>query len=175
MEARFTNRCRLDEPTLRETYAALLCRPTRIVAMALAAFFIVQMLLLALLLPRGGEMLAEYWWALALWGAGLAWMIAQPRLLARRTHRRHRTHRGDAVPEVTAAFHDDEIVLHEGRNEAHYPYTYVVRVRRTRRLWLLRLDGREAIVLDRTGFAGIDDEGFGRFLRAKCPQAKWKI
>lgn len=105
---------------------------------------------------------------------GIAGMFV-PRLNARYAVRNNRRLMNGATPEVVVRYTDAEIVANEAKNEVHYAYGQLTRVRSTRRLWILQLGPRMALVVDKEGFTRGERERFPDFIRAKCPGLKGKF
>ncbi|HBX90852.1 YcxB family protein [Alistipes sp.] len=97
---------------------------------------------------------------------------ASPRRQAIAAERQHRRRFDGELPEVTAAFSDGEILLRERRDEQHFDYAQVERIRRRGPMTLLVLRGRLTIPLPDAGFTKGDAASFGAFIRARCPEAK---
>ena len=117
---------------------------------------------------------ASAFWGWALLATGIAGQFA-PRLNARNAVRNHRRLMNGATPEVIVRYTDAEIIGSEAKNEFHYAYGQITRVRSTSRLWLLQLGPRMALVVDKEGFVRGERERFPDFIRAKCPGLKGKF
>ena len=86
--------------------------------------------------------------------------------VARKNHKRY----GCEVT-VTLRFYADRIVVcnHQEQTEADLPYSQIAAVRQSRRLYLLVLPGRMALLLEKTAFTKGDPAAFAAFLRRQCP------
>ena len=86
--------------------------------------------------------------------------------VARKNHKRY----GCEVT-VTLRFYADRIVVcnHQEQTEADLPYSQIAAVRQSRRLYLLVLPGRMALLLEKTAFTQGDPAAFAAFLRRQCP------
>lgn len=73
---------------------------------------------------------------------------------------------------MTATFSDEEILLRERRDEQHFDYAQVERIRRQGPMTLLVLKGRLTIPLPDAGFTTGDAVSFDAFIRTRCPEAK---
>ena len=86
--------------------------------------------------------------------------------VARKNHKRY----GCEVT-VTLRFYADRIVVcnHQEQTEADLPYSQIAAVRQSRRLYLLVLPGRMALLLEKTAFTKGDPAAFAACLRRQCP------
>lgn len=97
---------------------------------------------------------------------------ASPQRQALAAEQQHRRRFDGELPEVTATFSDEEILLRERRDEQHFDYAQVERIRRQGPMTLLVLKGRLTIPLPDAGFTTGDAVSFDAFIRTRCPEAK---
>lgn len=163
-EIRFENRFFLTAQFLRPVYwrmnRGLRCIYIGFLVLATAAFFSLQT-------PDGSTPLA----VIVLFAAGIAGLL-MPFLHARTAARNYRKLMNSELPETVVHYTDGEISAREARNEYHYQYSQLVRVRSSRRLWLLMLDRRIGLIVNKEGFTQGRAEDFPAFIRSKCPGIK---
>ena len=109
-------------------------------------------------------------WGLVKNGIGLAALLittfGAPGRVALRVARKNHERYGCEVT-VTLRFYADRIVVcnHQEQTEADLPYSQIAAVRQSRRLYLLVLPGRMALLLEKTAFTKGDPAAFAAFLR----------
>lgn len=167
-EVRFENRYLCAEHTVYPVFRALVPLWQRV----LYGLWIVLGAATVAVACMQGSVSAFWGWVLL--ATGLAGQFA-PWLNARNAVRNHRRLMNGATPEVIVRYTDEEIIGREAKNEFHYAYGQLTRVRSTRRLWLLQLGPRMALVVDKEGFARGERERFPDFIRSKCPGLKGKF
>lgn len=103
---------------------------------------------------------------------GLNGLFVKPYLLAREAARNHSKLTNDRKPEAIVRFTDSEIAGQEARNRSFYTYDQIRSVRSTRRMWLLLIDKRIALMISKEGFTKGHSADFPAYIRSKCPGIK---
>lgn len=103
---------------------------------------------------------------------GLNGLFVKPYLLAREAARNHSKLTNDRKSEAIVRFTDSEIAGQEARNRSFYTYNQIRSVRSTRRMWLLMIDKRIALMVSKDGFTKGHSADFPAYIRSKCPGIK---
>lgn len=103
---------------------------------------------------------------------GLYSLLGRPYALAWEAARNHRKLMNDRLPEAVVRYTDTEISGLEARNRTFYSYDQIRGVRSTRHMWLLMIDNRIALMVDKEGFSKGRAADFPAFIRSKCPGIK---
>ena len=168
MEPTLTNRCRMDEASLKKAYTWTSRNQRRILLACSAAMVLLAIYLL--------------WWkglehlTLILFAAPVAYLILAFTLPARFTklqlRRMEETLQADRV-DTTVEFHPEEIVnKREGSdNTTQLRYTAIKTVAAFSGLILLWTQGKQFVLLDPARFENGTEADFWRLMNEKCPNA----
>ena len=102
-------------------------------------------------------------------------LLIQPRLRARQTVQRLEETFGQLL-EIHVSFYDDRLILHSLLSNTRITMLYqnIVYCGETQDLWVLMSKRKMCAFPGKSGFSGIDAEGFKAFMREKAPGAKFR-
>lgn len=86
--------------------------------------------------------------------------------------RNYRKLMNGTIPQTILRYTDTEIQGSAARNEYHYQYSQIRRVRSTRQLWLLMFSRQITLIVRKDGFTVGQMQDFPAFIRSKCPNIK---
>lgn len=183
----FTNTITLDEETDRQIYDKLFSFKRLIYIVLYSAFlgFFIYKLIGEVRWAKEAEQplyLEPRFWlclvAIAVEAYGIVRAILAPRIFVKRVKRRNNELYGTDRIEIRSAFYDDMAVYHEMPTNAdiRLAYSSIRLAAETKDLFILRTRQKLTFELSKTGFDGIDVQGFRNFMDEKCPNAKrkWK-
>ena len=164
-----TNRCVMDERTLRKTYARIFRRTLYMFyfgAVLIASFSLLLMVL------QGGPTPLPFFLLLG----GILYLfigIRMPIKQARRQIQRYEASGSGTSPEVAVWFDQEELTgCRAGMEElVHIPYESMKSVLPTRERIILWTREKQFVVLDPARFENGTEADFWRLMQEKCPEA----
>ena len=169
MEHMLTNRCVMDERTLRKTYARLFRRQLLIFYIG-AGLILAFSILLIVLQGRLSPMPAFLILAAVIY---LSIGLRMPKKQAMQQIRRYEADGFDASPEVTVWFGEDEL---SGRREGagdltHIDYDSMKSILVNGDRIILWTEQKQFVVLDTARFENGTENDFWKLMNEKCPRA----
>ena len=166
----FENRSLIDKAQLGALMRHSLTKPR---AWGIFVFPLIVIVIIELVSPSDSDGMLTWGIILVILAASYAYGIR--RAVNKALKARQQMHQG-TLPETVVRFFEDEILVQEGNNSSHYPYTALRSAERFgNNIALYILDGRQALLLDIDGFTVGTPDSLPGFLHRKTPGLKIKL